>query len=136
MTGPLVPVDRVRIEVQTGSDIRVIELGTPDQKVGLRIRLTDGDAQEDVAEWGMRPNRGTLVPIHVKLEALGSEATITDPAKIESPALTELRRLAAEARLEARRFVGTSSPLGFGPHRAAEAYEKAVELLENERMGA
>jgi septal ring factor EnvC (AmiA/AmiB activator) len=44
--------------------------------------------------------------------------------------LAELRELAGDARSEAAPFRHTSSPLGFGPHRAAEAYEKAVALVE------
>lgn len=44
--------------------------------------------------------------------------------------VAELRRLAAENRADAARFAGTSSPYGFGPNRAARAYEHAAELVE------
>jgi ABC-type transporter Mla subunit MlaD len=43
--------------------------------------------------------------------------------------LAELRELAAANRADAARFAGTSSPYGFGPTRAAEAYEKAAALV-------
>lgn len=50
--------------------------------------------------------------------------------------IEQLRQRAVECRADADRFRGTSSPNGFGPHRAAEAYEDAVALAEQTLGGA
>lgn len=49
---------------------------------------------------------------------------------LAATAVAELRGLAAFNRADANRFRGTSSPFGFGPTRAAEAYERAAAIVE------
>jgi hypothetical protein len=44
--------------------------------------------------------------------------------------VAELRRLAAGRRAEVAHLANTSSPYGFGPNQAAEAYDKAAALVE------
>jgi hypothetical protein len=58
------------------------------------------------------------------------DTPIPEARQAATQLIEQLRQRAVECRADADRFRGTSSPNGFGPHRAAAAYEDALALAE------
>jgi hypothetical protein len=96
----------------------------------LAFRVRELQAHRQLRDAELTSARAELEQLRARLNAPCGTCHPCDHYGRNTDLVAQLRRLAAENRAEVAHLAGTSSPLGFGPNRAAMAYDHAAELLE------